>query len=91
MTKETVDKIQRQIKFAGIKHGEFDGSIDHRSMILVEEVGEFIQAANNMKEKGKGYIQMELELSQIAAVCFRFIDSIQEEVIAEKDGQMEIF
>jgi len=86
-----IEKIKRQVRFAEIKHGEFTGSLDHKSMILIEEMGEFIQSVNNLKEKGSGYIEMELELAQIGAVCVRFMESIQDNVIEEKDRQAVLF
>ncbi len=86
-----IEKIKQQVRFAEIKHGKFTGSLEHRTMILMEEMGETIQAINNIIEKGKGYIHLDLELAQVGAVAIRYLESIQENVIEEKDNQGKLF
>ncbi len=86
-----IDKIKQQVRFAETKHGKFTGSLEYKTMILIEEMGEAIREANNIIEHGKGYINLELELAQIGAVVIRYMESIQDNVIEEKDKQMEIF
>ncbi len=86
-----IDKIKQQVRFAEKKHGKFIGTLEYKTMILIEEMGEAIREANNIIEHGKGYINLELELAQIGAVVIRYMESIQDKVIEEKDKQMEIF
>ena len=84
-------KIDPEIKSSQEKHGALEGTLERKLFILWEEVGEVIQAINDIHETGKGYVNLETELAQVAAVAIRFGETIQDKVISEKGGQIEIF
>ncbi len=85
------EQIKHEIKHAEKKHGEFTGTLEWKLFKLWEEVGEVIREINNIEETGKGYIELETELAQVSAVAYRFIKSIEDKVIEEKDGQSQLF
>jgi len=85
------EKIEQQIRYAELKHGEFKGTLERKLFYLWEEVGEVIQEINNIHETGKGYIELDFELSQVGAVVYRFMESIADKVREEKEKQVTLF
>lgn len=48
----------------------------HQTAVMMEEAGEAVRAANNMREKGK-WQELYNELAQTAAMCLRVMEQIK--------------
>ena len=85
------EKVKTEMTLASMKHGELTGTLERKLFVLWEEVGECIQANNDIHETGKGYVHLQTELAQVAGVAIRFGETIEDEAIEEKDKQIDIF
>ena len=85
------DKVKTEMTLAEKKHGELTGTLERKLFVLWEEVGECIQAINDIHETGKGYEHLQIELAQVAGVAIRFGETIEENAREEKEGQNNLF
>lgn len=77
-----VDDILAEVARAEQKHPKFyDKPKSHRMNVLGEEYGEACQALVQYDEDGKPLDRVRTELIQTAAVCIRFLESLDRDTL----------
>lgn len=78
--------VLTELASAEAKYSWKNNNLIKQALVVLEEAGEVAQAVNNLDEKNGTIEQVQTELIQTAAMCFRMLKGLDQTITCDNCG-----